>query len=150
MQVSCIIRAHIKYTCSEPLLHCNNLFYYTGHQSIEYKLFTEYYNKLVDILPAIDLSHHFVSDKILSLTDHEKIIRCSIPQEGAKLLLDRVCLQLQSGNSTVFIMMLLIMDHHGVIASKELSQEILNKLSVVKCESDTSSSDRQGNYHEPW
>ena len=113
--------------------------HHVGHQSIEYKLFIDYYSKLVDILPASDLSHYFVSDKIISLEDYEKIIRSSLPQEAAKMLLDRVSLQLQSGNTTIFNKMLLIMDHHGVTTTKELSQEIRSKLSSAKCEDDVAS-----------
>ena len=121
-------------------LHC------AGYQSIEFKLFTDYYSKLIDILPASDLSHYFVSDKIISLEDYEKIIRSSLPQDAAKLLLDRVSLQLQNGNSAIFNKMLLIMDHHGVTTAKELSQEIRSRLSTAKCEDDVVSSSGQNNY----
>ena len=106
---------------------------HTGPQSAEYKLFTDYYSKLVYILSAGDLSHYFVSDKIISLKDHEQIIRSIVPQDAAKLLLDRVSLQLQNGNSTVFSKMLLIMDCHGVSTAKAISLEIRKKLSAVKC-----------------
>ena len=99
-------------------------------------MFNEYYNELVGILPAGDLSHYFVSDKIISLTDHDKVIRSLIPQEAAKSLLDKVLLQLQNGNNEIFNKMLLIMDHHGVTDSKTLSWKIRNKLLAEKCESD--------------
>lgn len=99
---------------------------------MEYKLFTDYYSKLVDTLPAIDLSHYCVSDKIISLKDHERVIRSTIPEDAAKLLLDRVSLQLQKGNVTVLSKMLLIMDYHGVGAAKTVSVEMRTKLSAVK------------------
>ena len=99
---------------------------------MEYKLFNEYYSKLIDILPATNLSHYFVSDKIITLEDYDKIIRSTTPRDAAKVLLDKVSLQLQSGNSTIFNKMLLIMDHHGVVTAKELSQEIRSKLFAVK------------------
>ena len=102
-------------------------------------MFNEYYSKLIDILPAIDLSHYFVSDKIITLEDYDKIIRSTTPQEAAKVLLDKVSLQLQSGSSTVFNKMLLIMDHHGVATAKELSQEIRSKLFAVKNSDDVAS-----------
>ena len=89
---------------------------------------------MVDTLPATDLSHYFVSDKIISLTDHERIIKSSVLQDAAKLLLDRVSLQLQSGNCTVFNKMLLIMDYYGVSTAKAISLEIRSKLLAVKCE----------------
>ena len=71
----------------------------------------------------------FVSDKIITLTDHENIIRSSPPQEAAKLLLDRVSLQLQNGNSTAFEKMLMTIEQHNVSAAKAVSLEIRNKLS---------------------
>ena len=106
--------------------------YHTDQQSLENKLFSDYYSKLVDILPANDLSHYFVSDKIITLEDYDKIIRSPIPQEAAKILLDKMLFQLQSDNSTIFNKMLLIMDHHGVATAKELSQEIRSELFAVK------------------
>ena len=111
-----------------------------GQQSIEYKLFTEYHNKLVDTLPASNLSHYFVSDKIISLEDHERIIKSTIQQDAAKLLLERVSLQLQKGKVNVFSKMLLIMDHYGVRTAQTISVEIRNKLSAVKCAKGNSNS----------
>ena len=119
--------------------------YHTDHQSVEYKIFTNYYSKLVDTLSASDLSHYFVSDKIISLTDHEEIIRSLLPWGAAKLLLDRVSFQLQKGNSRVLNNMLLIMNHHGVAAVKALSTEIRSKLSAVKSEVSVAGSYEQGN-----
>ena len=113
--------------------------YHTDQQSSEYKLFDYYHNKLVDIVPATDLSHYFVSDNIITLEDYESIIRSSTPQEAAKILLDKVSLQLQSGNNTIFNKMLLIMDHHGVATAKELSHEIRSKLLAVKHADDLAS-----------
>ena len=116
---------------------------YVGQHSIEHKLFADYYRRLVDILPASDLSHYFVSDKIISLEDYKKIMRSSLTQEAAKLLLDRVSVQLQNGNNTIFNKTLLIMDQHGVTAAKELAQVIRSALSKAKCESDVASSSEQ-------
>ena len=103
-----------------------------GQQSVEYKLFTDYYSKLVNTLPASDLFHYFVSDKIISLTDHEDIIRSSKPRQAAKFLLDRVSVQIQNGNTSVFSKMLLIMDYHGVNTAKAISREIRNKLKCAQ------------------
>ena len=110
-------------------------------------MFNEYYSKLIDILPAIDLSHYFVSDKIITLKDYDKIIRSSTPQEAAKVLLDKVSLQLQSGNSTIFNTMLLIMDHHKVDTAKELSQEIRSKLFAIKHSDDVANTQSNYLYH---
>lgn len=118
--------------------------YHIGHQSAEYSIFTNYYSKLGDTLSASDLSHYFVSDKIIPLTGHEKIIRSLLPWEAAKLLLDRVSIQLQKGNIRALNNMLLIMDHHGVAAVKALSTEIRSKLLAVKSEVSVVSSYEQG------
>ena len=108
--------------------------HHTDQQSMEYKLFTDHYNKLVKTLPASELSHYFVSDKIISLEDHEKIIRSTLPQDAAKLLLNKVSLQIQNGNTGVLTKMLLIMDYHGVSTAKAISVEIRKKLSAIKLE----------------
>ena len=95
------------------------------------------------------ISHFFVSDKIISLTDHEKIIRSLLPLEAAKLLLDRVSFLLQKGNGRVLNSMLLIMDHHRVAAVKALSTEI-SKLLAVKSEIPFVSSYEQGNNNQSY
>jgi len=71
-------------------------------------------------------------------------MRSSIPQDAAKLLLDRVSLQLQSGNCTVFNKMLLIMDYYGIATAKAISLEIRSKLSAFKYEDSNVSSSGQG------
>ena len=112
--------------------------------SVEYQLFNDYYAKLVDTLPASDLSHYFVSDKIISLSDHERVIRPSVPQDAAKLLLDGVSLQLQNGKNMVLRKMLLIMYHHGTDAAKTISLEIRSKLSSLKFEESAATSNVKG------
>ena len=99
-----------------------------GEHSMEYKLFTDHRSKLVNTLPASDLSHYFVSDKIISLEDHERIIKSAVTQDAANLLLDKVSVQIQNGNTSVFSKMLLIMDYHGVNTAKAISREIRKKL----------------------
>ena len=113
---------------------------------MQYKLFTDYYNKLVITLPANDLSHYFVSDKIISIRDHERIIRSTVPQDAAELLLNRLSLQLQNGNDILLNKMLLIMDYHGTDAAKAISLQIRSKLSLLECKDSTVSSSGQGTY----
>ena len=121
-----------------------NYSYCIGQPSMQYKLFTDYYNKLVKTLPASDLSHYFVSDKIISITDHERIIRSTVPQDAAELLLNRLSLQLKNGNDILLNKMLLIMDYHGTDAAKTISLEIRSKLSLLECKDSTVSSSGQG------
>jgi len=98
----------------------------------------------VDILPAADLSHYFVSDKIISRRDHDEIMRASTPQEAARLLLDRVAKELQSGNSMVLNKMLLIIEHHSIGAAKILSSELKKKLSTASCKDHKTNGNNQG------
>ena len=122
----------------------NNIFHvsYSGRESSEHKIFMDYYSTLVDSLPASNLAHYFVSDKIISLDDYDKIIRITLPQEASKLLLDRVSLQLQNGDDTIFNKMLMIMNHH-TITTRALSQEMRNKVSALKCANNLNSDDEQ-------
>ena len=109
-----------------------------GPELAEYKLFTDYYCKLVDTLPASDLSHYFVSARVISLADHEEIVRSSTPQKAARLLLDRVSQQLQNGNSSVFNKMLLIMEHHGIATAKIVAKEVRDNLLEMKLNASSS------------
>ena len=106
-------------------------------------MFVDYFSRLEEILPATYLCHYFVSHKIISVSDYGRIIRSSLPQDAARVLLDRVSLQMQSGNSIIFNKMLLIMEYHGVIAAKRLSQEIRGKLTTPMCLDDLASGDGQ-------
>ena len=106
-------------------------------------MFIDYFSRLEEILPATYLCHYFVSHKIISVSDYGRIIRSSLPQDAARVLLDRVSLQMQSGNSIIFNKMLLIMEYHGVIAAKRLSQEIRGKLTAPMCLDDLASGDGQ-------
>ena len=118
---------------------------YSGYESLEYKIFMDYYSTLVGTLPASDLAHYFVSERIISLDDYDKIIRVTLPQQASKLLLDRVSQQIQNGNSAVFTKMLMIMNHHDTI-TKELSQEIRSKVSALSHVNDLASDDGQSTY----
>ena len=119
------------YTVIRPFIILCDL-YHSDKQSKEYELFSDYYSKLINTLPASDLSHYFVSDKIISLEDHERIIKTTVTFDAAKLLLDKVSQQLQDGNNMVLIKMLLIMDYHGTDAAKTMSIEIRKILSAFR------------------
>ena len=74
-----------------------------------------------------------MSDRVISLADHEVIVRSSTPQKAAKQLLDRVQHQLQIGNNAAFNKMLLIMEHHGIATAKIVAGEVRDKLMERKC-----------------
>ncbi|XP_065904826.1 uncharacterized protein [Dysidea avara] len=98
-----------------------------GDQSPEYVLMKRYHNKLLKILPVCDLSPYFVSEKVISLADNDKIVHSSTSQAAAQLILDKVLLQIQNGNTEIFYKMLLIMEHYGTDAAETLSAEIKRK-----------------------
>ncbi|XP_065883364.1 uncharacterized protein [Dysidea avara] len=123
----------------QPLLSKDSYHISEGCQSPEYKVFIDYFSTLVDTLPATDLCHYFVSDRVITLADHQEVVRSSTPQRAATILLDRVSCQIQDDDSTVFTKMLLIMKHHGIATAKSVSEEITAKLLGVKCKSGNSS-----------
>ena len=98
--------------------------------SAEYKLLSYYYSKLVDTIPACGLSHYFVSENVISLTDHEEITKPTTPSHTAvQLLLNKVLCRVKEQSSVdCFNKMLSIMDHHGDGATRTLSQEMKSKL----------------------
>ena len=95
-------------------------------------MLTVYYSKLVDILPASNLSHFLVSDNTLSPLDNEEIIRSLKPQKAAELLLHKVSLQLQKGKHKVFNNLLVIMNHRGTAATRAVSLEMRDTLQKIK------------------
>ncbi|XP_065907322.1 uncharacterized protein [Dysidea avara] len=105
----------------------------------EYKVFTDYYSKLVDTIPACDLSHYFVSENVISLTDHEEITKPTTPSHRtAQLLLNKVLYMLKEHKSVdCFNRMVSIMEHHGDSATRALSQEIQSRLlKINSCQQD--------------
>jgi len=101
-----------------------------GDELPEYKVFTNYYSKLADTIPACNLSHYFVSENVISLTDHEEITKPTTPSHTAgQLLLNKVLHTLkEQKNVHCFNKMLSIMEHHGDGSTHTLSQEIKSKV----------------------
>jgi len=114
-------------------IYVHNLQYFiaslVGDMLAEYGIFANYYSKLVDTIPANNLSHYFVSENVISLTDHEEIIKPTTPSHAAaQLLLNKVLFMLKEQRSVdYFNKMLSIMENHGDCATRILSQEINSK-----------------------
>ena len=111
------------------------IFAYTvGHQSPGYGVFIRYYDKIMDTVTASNLSHYFVSERLLAVENHEKITEPTISKQQANaLLFSKVKDSLeQEGNADHFKEALKIMKEHGDGATKRLSREINTKLSQVK------------------
>jgi len=113
-------------------------FVHAGPQLAEYKIFTQYNSKLMDTLPASDLSHYFVSERVISLADHEEIIKPTTSSyHAAQLLLSRVSSPLKVEEDTVpLTKMLAVMENHGDGATRALSLEMRENMfgeSSEKC-----------------
>ncbi|XP_065908019.1 uncharacterized protein [Dysidea avara] len=97
----------------------------------ELRVFKQYYSKLVDCLPAKELSHYLVSQGVITLMDNEDITCPTTSRHrAAELLLSRVSTLLQEDNVVPFQMLLDVMQKYGNDAIVSLSSEIqrlLNK-----------------------
>jgi len=104
--------------------------FFAGLELPEHKVFSDYYGKLVDTIPACNLSHYFVSENVISLTDHEEITKPTTPShKAAQMLLNKVLhLLKEQSNVDCFNKMLSIMEIHGDGATQSLSCEIKSKL----------------------
>ena len=100
-----------------------------GTQAIEYKVFIQYYSKLTSIL-QVDLTPHFVTAEIITLSDEDEITKASTTSHRAamKMLLKPVSSSLETGYTTSFYKMLEIMQQHGNDATQHLSGEIFDKV----------------------
>ena len=97
-------------------------------------MFIDYYNKLVHTLLDCNLFHYFVSEYIISLTDHEEITKpTTLSVVAVEFLLNRISVLLQSSTChECFHKVLAIMENHGNIATEKLSREIRVKLAETR------------------
>ena len=100
-----------------------------GAQPKEHEVFIQYYSKLTSIL-QVDLTPHFVTAKIITLSDEDEITKASTTSHRAamKMLLKPVSSSLETGYTTSFYKMLEIMQQHGNDAAQHLSGEILDEV----------------------
>ena len=104
----------------------------------EFKIFQQYYSKLVDCLPAKELSHYLVSQGVIALIENEDIISPNTSRHRAtELLLSKVSLFLQEGNALPFKKLLDVMQKHGGDATVSLSSEIQKLLNKNNSKSKT-------------
>ena len=115
---------HYTYTCCENMLVCSVNVSLTGKQ--EYDVFIQHYSKLISIL-QVDLTPHFVTAKIITLSDEDEITKASTISHRAamKMLLKPVSLSLETGYTTSFYKMLEIIQQHGNDAAQHLAGEML-------------------------
>ena len=93
---------------------------------LEYKVFTDYCSKLLDTIPARNVSHYFVSENVISLTDHEEIAKPTTSSHAAaQLLVNKILYKLKGQDSCDYSDKILsILEDHGDSAICTLSQEI--------------------------
>jgi len=106
------------------MLPCSKNLFCTGTQ--EYDVFIQYYSRLTSIL-QVDLTPHFVTAKIITLSDEDEITKTSTASHRAamKMLLKPVSSSLETGYTTSFYKMLEIIQQHGIDAAQHLAGEIL-------------------------
>ena len=97
--------------------------------SKELEVFQDYYSKLVESLPANELSHYLVSHRVISLADNEEITKPTTPsRRAAEILLSRVYSSLQNGDVVAFHNLLHVMQQHGNSAVITLCNEIKSQI----------------------
>jgi len=90
---------------------------------MEYEAFVTYYPDLTQVFRTNTLAAHFVSARIITMTDHDEI--CSLsPTYGGLRLLRNVSAPLETGNTRNFYKMLDIMQNHGNSHAKTLVRSI--------------------------
>ena len=92
------------------------------------EVFTDYYSKLVSVLPIKTLTSHLVTKRIISFEEEKEIRQASPESESTRLVLEKIVNSLQAGVACNFDELLFIMEHYGTIACEELASEIRLKL----------------------
>ena len=92
-------------------------------------MFIQYYSKLTSIL-QVDLTPHFVTAEIITLSDEDEITKASTTSHraGMKMLLKPVSSSLETGYTSSLYKLLEIMQQHDNNAAQHLSGEILNEV----------------------
>ena len=94
-------------------------------------LFTKEYARLCDTMQDIDsLLQYFVTKSIISIEDSKEIHSIPTNSNKVKHLLHKIEGPLKSGDTYGFYNMLVIMDEHGVQATKSLATEIKRSLGI--------------------
>ena len=92
------------------------------------KVFTDYYSKLMSVLPIKTLTSHLVSKRIISFEEEEEIEQAPLRLQSTRLVLKKIASSLQAGLAYNFDELLLIMEQYGNISCVELATEIRLKL----------------------
>ena len=98
--------------------------------TVEEKLevFTDYYSKLMSVLPIKTLTSHLVTKRIISFEEEEEIRQAPLQSQSTHLVLKKIASSLQAGLAYSFDELLIIMEEHGNISCVELANEMRLKL----------------------
>ena len=91
---------------------------------MEHDVFINCYDEFVTVLSNTNLSPHFVSRSIISLTDDHSLRLKTNPTDKADILLKPVATALKIGNPDPFYKMLAIMKEHGNETEKKFANKI--------------------------
>ena len=104
--------------------------------SVEYEVFIEFFSQIVDVIPTVALSGHFVQEKIILPEDQLEIFKVTLPSKAAGLLLNKISIPLKAGDINIFYQFLDITEQHGNIDSKTLIDDIRKTLLELKSKGD--------------
>ena len=90
------------------------------------EVFTDYYSKLISVLPIKTLISHLVTKRLISFEEEEEIRQTQL--QPSRLVLKKIASSLQAGLAYSFDELLLIMEQYGNISCVELASEIRLKL----------------------
>ena len=92
------------------------------------EVFTDYYSKLMSVLPIKTLTSHLVTKRIISFEEEEEITQAPSQSQSTRLVLKKIASSLQAGLVCNFDELLLIMEQYGNLSCTELVSELRQKL----------------------
>ena len=101
---------------------------YTVGASIKLEVFTKNYARLVDVLPIMSLTRHFVKDEIISFDEEETIMQTAGRSEAAGMVLRKIGGSLTADLTRSFDKLLSIMEQYGGAPCMELVNKMRQDL----------------------
>jgi len=108
-----------------------------GSLCVEFKVFIEYYSKLVDIMETKSVLKYFVEERVILPLEADTITMTTSSKRATELLLMKISAPLQAGFKDCtdnFYKLLDIMKQHGNIAAIELCGGIEKALVEMKAD----------------
>jgi len=99
----------------------------------EFEIIKASYDKLINVLPVKTLSHHLVSNEIITVDEEEEIASIPTSKEKASFVLRKIARSLEAGVTQSFYTLLAIMKKHGGDVAVLADQIISNLFSGIIC-----------------